>query len=567
MPRSSLDPEAPGKPFEFRVGIGGMPALGGIYRAGDPATIPPHKFHMLVNVRLTPSGMTNRPGLTLEYDTGVKECIDGLTGLDTPGAELLLWPGASGSSPNRNAATFRKVRPLATGYPSEFEFVELEAPATAAATLTPMVTPPLRTYGATPGDDTFPFIEPFFFRGKLCVMDYQRSAGGAQINSLPYRIFALSLPKQSGKAANDCMRKTAWATPPCPATPNLTGTLWPRGDPIGAALLMTDFPGIYNATDWMIESFAVANERDDDLLTAEVGIHEFLYVLMLGRPGGALVGERRLLRYTGSTWLLEFTPPDNLANDDPTYSCVALGIGRYGPFLVSSDSTDDWSATKGADGIYTTGGGPTAPDIVGFTEEGVWSGRQLDRRGFLFEGVPAVVYSGNRPATELATQNEGVFVITQNSSGDFETIPHIVHTEEFGSNGPFNVRDHKIAQGTVYVLATDEFDATGEAYVNVGADVDPRDERTIRLVAAGDASELWLQSLGGRILVGGRCNFDPILNAVEPNTAHAIYDITDPDNLRLLYRVYTIQQTDDAVAERYSFGCLPSFPQQSEDID
>jgi hypothetical protein len=79
-----------------------------MFRSGDPATTPPHKFHLLVNMRKTPGGSITRPGLALEYNTGVQECINGLTedgGPDGAGAGggglgggLILYPGAGGGS-------------------------------------------------------------------------------------------------------------------------------------------------------------------------------------------------------------------------------------------------------------------------------------------------------------------------------------------------------------------------------------------------------------------------------------------------------------------------------------
>lgn len=83
-------------PFDVRVGLS-APTLGGIFRAGDPATTPPHKQHLAVNVRITPGGMITRPGMSQEFDTGTAECIDGLVGApgggeDEPLVGLLLAP-------------------------------------------------------------------------------------------------------------------------------------------------------------------------------------------------------------------------------------------------------------------------------------------------------------------------------------------------------------------------------------------------------------------------------------------------------------------------------------------
>jgi hypothetical protein len=49
-------------PFEVRPGVGPIPALGGMTRAVDPAGIPPHKFHLLENVRRNFGGIIERGG-------------------------------------------------------------------------------------------------------------------------------------------------------------------------------------------------------------------------------------------------------------------------------------------------------------------------------------------------------------------------------------------------------------------------------------------------------------------------------------------------------------------------
>lgn len=85
MPRRTPDQGV--KPFEYRTGVGNLPKLGGMFRSGDPAIIPPHKQHLAVNMRITPGGIVTRPGFATEADTGTAECIDGLTGPPGGGEE------------------------------------------------------------------------------------------------------------------------------------------------------------------------------------------------------------------------------------------------------------------------------------------------------------------------------------------------------------------------------------------------------------------------------------------------------------------------------------------------
>lgn len=72
----------------------GFERFGGMHRSADPGSIPPHRFHLLVNARLTPAGLQSRPGLALHYDSETAECITALieTGEGQPAGALLSYP-------------------------------------------------------------------------------------------------------------------------------------------------------------------------------------------------------------------------------------------------------------------------------------------------------------------------------------------------------------------------------------------------------------------------------------------------------------------------------------------
>lgn len=72
MPQKS--PAAGIQVFDHRTGLS-IGRLRGMNRATDPASIPPTQHHLLVNARITPNGIRERPGLTTNYDTGSAECI------------------------------------------------------------------------------------------------------------------------------------------------------------------------------------------------------------------------------------------------------------------------------------------------------------------------------------------------------------------------------------------------------------------------------------------------------------------------------------------------------------
>jgi len=80
-------PDVP--PFEYRAGVT-IPAIGGMYRRGDPSQIPPHRLHLGVNIRLADGETGSRPGLTRVVDdeaeggacvTGIFEIEDSAVGL------------------------------------------------------------------------------------------------------------------------------------------------------------------------------------------------------------------------------------------------------------------------------------------------------------------------------------------------------------------------------------------------------------------------------------------------------------------------------------------------------
>lgn len=562
MPRSEAEqPEV--KPFEFRVGVA-LPVFGGMYRAGDPATIPPNKFHLLVNVRISPSGMASRPGMALEYDTGVQECIDGITGLDEPGGTVLLWPGAveapGNSDPARNGATFREIRSFASDNESEFKTVVLEAPNEVSGNQTAVLQPPLRTYGAsTPGEDNLPACEPFFFRGELCAFDFARPNGALDF-SLPYRILKLTMPKASGLSANNCRRTTAWEAPPCPPTPDFSGgPNWPRGEPIGAVLTITNLPEEYPVDDWQIETFIVLTERDDDPLTAEVGIHEFLYVLLKGRNGGAQDGERRLLKYSGTTWTLEFTPPDDLLHE------VAIGPGKYGPFLVASSIASNWSAYRGPAGTWVTEAGITPAGWA--TEPGNAFPQRMWKRGFQWNGQPAVLI-GNENFTFGGcggSVKDGVWVVAQTPAGGFKTVLFPVAVYTTATEQPRQILGMGLARGRVFALIRNVGTTEVVAASANGEVACTFDERQLS-DASHDAP--WMADVGGQILVGGRIlNFDPV-GQVTGESRHGVYDATQLDQgLLRTYEVLDSEQPLDEQTERYSYGALPAYPQQLEGVD
>jgi hypothetical protein len=84
MPREQNDLGI--KPIEIRPGAGGMSDFGGMFRRGDPARIPPNRFHSLVNARIEDSEIQSRPGLAKTGGYLDDSCITGIIEIETGGA-------------------------------------------------------------------------------------------------------------------------------------------------------------------------------------------------------------------------------------------------------------------------------------------------------------------------------------------------------------------------------------------------------------------------------------------------------------------------------------------------
>jgi len=77
-------------------------------RSADPASIPDDQFHLLANVRLTPAGMTDRPGLLPSFHTSDQGagCITGMIEVEEIGVGLLLTPSfADGATYGHSGST------------------------------------------------------------------------------------------------------------------------------------------------------------------------------------------------------------------------------------------------------------------------------------------------------------------------------------------------------------------------------------------------------------------------------------------------------------------------------
>ncbi len=563
MPRRSIDQGA--KPFELRTGVGGLPTFGGMFRSGDPATIPPHKFHLLVNMRRTPGGLLTRPGLDLEFNTGVRECINGLTeDAGEQGGALMLYPGAEAGS---NPATFRAVFPDSSVDYSEFAFA-LFGP----ASVTRGTDSPVLAYTTTPSylGPTW-LSRPFIFRGQAVQFAEVNRNGTPTV-----ALLGIELASRSFLQASNCFRTSAGPAliPACPGTsgqatpPGNDPPLWPYQHPAGSVGVLTYFDNPFPTSDaWrpdaarktadlVVDEILTIQERFDDRLTGTPGVNEVLYFVARQDVAGPIT-KRRLVRWDGAQQRTEFAAiPDNLR--------AGLSEQANGPYLGSGDLSGgpgDWAAYRSESGTWIVIGG------AGWTI----GGGVDDYLAPIF--LPRALSWGGRG--HLLTG--GTYQCGALSVGDYVHC-HPQVTTEFDarrsarscsplnscelSQDPIPV-DALVSGFRCYVIA---FLFGSVPHLCVGRFTDPLVSETasgVRLSDAGGAPatpDVWIQAAGGRVYVGGKfIGWNPVTQAVDV-THHGVYDVTDPNQRFNVYRVTETQQTNDAVAERYSRGALPAVP-------
>lgn len=583
------------KRFEIRTGVAGLPTLGGMFRAGDPATIPPHKFHLLVNMRRTPAGMITRPGLTLEFDTGVRECINGLTeDAGEQGGAVMLYPGASFRAGNGtsafNAATFRAVFPDSSTSYSEYVFTLYGLAATQRGN-----TSPVAWYPNAPGPTIL--SRPFLFRGQA-VQFFLVDRNGTPTVALG----GLNLPQRSFLQAADCWRDSArpndGTSPSCPGAAGQPTPvdpqeppLWPYQHPIGTIGILTYFDnpfptdapwspdasigasGLFLSNPFRIVDLILSRqERIDDPLALTAGVSEVLYFVAMRFNGFVL--ERRLVRWDGVQQTNEFTAiPDD--SDRP-----ALVNGTYGPVLISQGTNgdaNDWAARRKDDGTWEVIGGigtvfgAAVGDYLnnanhGFLERGVaWGGKT---HGITFGEYQCALASAG---SFIHAHPEGAMEFDAALATRSCTPLH-----DCADANPLVAIDAALAGSFLYVIA---YNAAGDVFLCVGDFLDPLVPVTprVRLTTASlslpndvpptGVPTMWVQAVGSRVYVGGKFNHDPSLGAADA-AHHGVYDVTNPTGIFMTYRVYETEQPEDAgdwgdgpkVFERYSYGALPAVP-------
>lgn len=587
MPRRSGDQGA--KPFELRTGVGGLPTLGGMFRSGDPVTIPPHKFHLLVNMRRTPGGAITRPGLILEFDTGIQECIDGLTedaGLH--GGALMLYPGADWRPPNGGnppfvPATFRAVFPDSSIDFSEFA-IALYGPASATRSVLggPFADNPVLAYaGRVSFQQPTPVYlsRPFNFRGQA-VQFAMVDRNGVDTVAL----LGIELAQRSFLQASDCWRDTSrpndGSTPTCPGaagqpTPPATSIppLWPFQHPVGSVGVLAYFDNPFTTGDWKPDCASFADdkvidllltmvERVDNILTGQAGAAEVLYFVAVQDDAGTL--KRKLVKWDGAQQTTEYgTIPDDVR--------PGLTQQAYGPILGSADEDGglgDWAAYRNDAGawVVTPGlGWIIGPAVADYTEVA------FHRRAVSWGGGGHLVVYGEWRCADV-TFGDFVHLHQSNGALGFTSAPGArsctpVHTCE--RNERLIPVDTVVLGQYCYVLLV-----LGDYFLAVGSFQDPlvpvTPDGSVRLTGLApattvDVPSLWIQVVGERAYIGGWfTDWNPETAAPDVEH-HGVYDVTNPAAIFSVYRVERTEQLEDSGAgglqdERYSRGALTAVP-------
>jgi hypothetical protein len=520
-----------------------------MFRSGDPATVPPHKFQILVNMRRTPGGMVTRPGLELEFDTGVQECINGLTedAGEQGGALMIYDGGASGA----NGGTFRAVFPDSSETYSEYVFA-LYGPASAARGVDSTIVSGEPFTGWGPGAEGSR-SHPFTFRGQHVIFAIVDRNGTPAMALVGLNLAPRSFLQATGKS--DCWTNASGpvGNPICPGaagqpTPPNAGDppLWPFQHPVGSAnvlvFLTNPFAAPATASSWVIDgpspsvgnpsfdSVVVLQERIDDPLTGVAGVSEVLYFVASDASSGPT--QRRLIRWDGS---LQSTAFAAIPDDTP----VALGHHAYGPVLARSGANGgalDWAAVKTEAGSYSVIGG------YGWTlgvAPNYWAGAGP---GFVrlvnWGGTAHLIVSGPYDGPVVGPADAGerhVAVPLDLAAGEFSDTPSCTFEPGTASGAPVVQNGiHNAVVSGHYCYATATYGAGPAAVLYVGDFLTPTtpvpgiDTSFILGTLTGG----WLAVVGGRVYTG-----TDYLDAGGLFNGAYVHDISDPTSAVQVFAV------------------------------
>ncbi len=531
--------------FEMRTGLNGFPPLGGMYRSGDPTTVPQHKLHLGVNIRITPGGMSERPGLAQMYDTGVAECIDGLTETkDDMAGSLMLYPGGvltTNGTYSMSPASLRLIFPSMSIDHSEFVFALYGSPDPDSGDPQPVVAFPDQGLLAT---TLISKSHPFLFAGKICwFIVVPKDA----TTDLRMALVSMDTPEKSGQLAVDCWRSLANQSILCPTVQD-AGEKWPYGHPYGGVRVLSWVPNLAGWTGtadlWHdISQIVIIPERTVDLLSGRQGVHEMLYVIMSKDVAGVL--KSRLFRFNGTTWTIVYAGiPDEMP--------AILGPQRYGPYLAGV--ADPFTGPASFWGAYRN-------------EAGAWAALTFDTSGFDY--CPTTVPPNTEPCDnwvkfQIALERNGSpLILGQENVRDLAVAGRSVISPYYDPTGGYNIVIPTGSLGS----STDDSTLLGAVWQGptlrllvYHTDYDGNGNPGVLLTGATNGGLVnlydgWVQNVGGRVYIGG----PGWITNPGVDDGHVVYDATiasmDP---QLVYGLTAAGAAITGETIEYSVGCLKS---------
>lgn len=559
MPRRTPDQGV--KPFELRTGVGGLPPLGGIYRAGDPATVPPHKHHLVINARITPGGLISRPGLAEESSTGIEECITGITEYRKLGGGIVVWPGAGESAGNGtgplNPISMRSIFPTVSNVYSEYNILVDGAISDEACFGFQPIVNFEHNYSEPPN---FHATGPFIYEGQIHF--WRAAAGGNECWSVP-------MPESAETLGTDIFRYRCCFNPdgslpvpePGPPDPCPPGASWPRGHPFSTARLVFRLPAepFGPGIAVTVSGVLAVPERADQALDGQLVVQESLYVIA-SADVGAGTWATKVYRWNGVSLIEESVTIANIpinANAERYYVRMCDGGGKLYLFLGGNETLGDGGAgwVRDEDGAWTA---------VSGLRDGLTIADFYPVYGFVWAGVPYFLglsnyFSGSAfsplPTNLILVRQDGSeFVLdTDISVLSGGQIDYVSHVRQIGP--ALYILGYGASDGGPWGSAVINFDLATRQIVSelVIETIPPENYEKFR----------WLEVVGTTAYLGGKFLVDLVLGAPEVESCHAVYDITDPTAAVVLYRVYDSERPEYD-GNTYSQGALPLIPASGE---
>jgi|GEM_PF-2022893 len=376
MPRTTADSES--QPFEVRPGLG-FQYFRGMNRSADPGAIPGNQFHFLSNVRLTPAGMTDRPGLVPHHDTGVAGCITGMIEIDEDGIGLWVTPAFwdntnTGDDDDTNLGNFNETRPTGEEY-QRYNRGETDVS------------------GKKPFDP--PYIEPTgakqagIITGQKTV-DYKVGDGGSWVSFIKYRKRLLQFgwrprPKENEEDEEEyvvCLYEVKLPTEGEEAAAyEVYRDLWVVADEGAAKALISDAVSVFERTQeelegadqirevmyiartdgtvWSFDGTTLQEEHDfSGTYYVRLGVYNGLGVFAIGSTtsvdGGTGTAVAAFLPAPGATWSTVTLPETNIIVTD-----IAPWNGSL--YIVANENS---TTGNNSPRIYRYQGGSTLPAYI-----------------------------------------------------------------------------------------------------------------------------------------------------------------------------------------------------------